>query len=49
MGGSASSSVNPEGKKTIDEAAVISVPEIEKLFDRDPYLKIHETEIRRRY
>lgn len=28
--------------------APVLVPEIEKVFERDPYLKPHETEIRRR-
>lgn len=27
----------------------VYVPEIDKLFDRDPYLKPHEKELRRRY
>ena len=27
----------------------IQVPEIDKLLERDGYLKLHETEIRRRY
>lgn len=27
----------------------VPVPDIEKLFELDPYLRTHETEIRRRY
>ncbi|KZS11883.1 1,4-alpha-glucan-branching enzyme [Daphnia magna] len=52
MGGNTSSSVNAESNTTVEkdeDVAVVLVPEIDKLFDRDPYLKLHEDEIRRRY
>ncbi|XP_057375740.1 1,4-alpha-glucan-branching enzyme-like [Daphnia carinata] len=49
MGGNTSSSVNAESNTTVEKEAVVAVPEIAKLVDRDPYLKLHEDEIRRRY
>jgi hypothetical protein len=51
MGGSASTPAKQEDEtKVVAEAdPVIVVPDIDKLLDRDPYLKLHETEIRRRY
>ncbi|EFX60076.1 hypothetical protein DAPPUDRAFT_72874 [Daphnia pulex] len=49
MGGSVSTPAKPEDEKVVAEDPVIVVPEIDKLLDRDPYLKLHETEIRRRY
>jgi len=50
MGGSLSTAAKQEDEKVVaDEEPVIVVPEIDKLLDRDPYLKLHETEIRRRY
>ena len=49
MGGSASSPAKPKDENVAVEDPVIVVPEIDKLLDRDPYLKLHETEIRRRY
>ena len=35
-------------KEIEDDNIVIAVPEIDKLLERDPYLKPHEKEIRRR-
>lgn len=49
MGGSASTPAKQEDEKVVAEDPVIVVPEIDQLLDRDPYLKLHETEIRRRY
>lgn len=51
MGGSLSSPAKSEDQKNVAEdekQPEIVVPDIEKLFERDPYLKIHEAEIRRR-
>lgn len=51
MGGSVSSPFKSENKEIVveNEDPLVVVPEIDKLLERDPYLKLHETEIRRRY
>ena len=40
--------IKSDESQNVGETPVF-VPDIDKLFDRDPYLKPHEKEIRRRY